>query len=207
MQPNHSEVPGTSLLANPTPSTPVNPKKHILRQRRENPTETPLSGTFTPRKDKGKGKALPIDLVSNDHVLDSSNAKHKIKFDQGDDFIPFRESHSPSVTDEVSQRNTGRNGKAGSPPVQDWDREKSNLKQPDSMEMSGSKGSARDRDRSPDGPGSKHNRKRKHGSEISSSYESKKQRVDIPSRKAPWVAHMNWEHCNNVAEMYVSQFD
>ena len=35
-------------------------------------------------------------------------------------------------------------------------------------------------------------------------YSNKKQRTDAASRKAPWVAGLDWERCNNVAEMYVS---
>jgi hypothetical protein len=34
-------------------------------------------------------------------------------------------------------------------------------------------------------------------------YSNKKQRTDAASRKAPWVTGLNWERCNNVAEMLV----
>lgn len=34
-------------------------------------------------------------------------------------------------------------------------------------------------------------------------YTNKKERLDANSRRAPWVAGVNWEKCNNVAEMCV----
>lgn len=37
-------------------------------------------------------------------------------------------------------------------------------------------------------------------------YLNKKQRVDAASRRAPWVWDVDWESCNNVAEMYVYLF-
>lgn len=34
-------------------------------------------------------------------------------------------------------------------------------------------------------------------------YANKKERLDAKSRRAPWALDVDWENCNNVAEMYV----
>lgn len=67
-------------------------------------------------------------------------------------------------------------------PVREWDR---------------GKGKSRDYDG--------YGRKRKLDEvDLSDGYANKKQRVDAASRRAPWAADVDWEHCNNVAELYVA---
>lgn len=46
--------------------------------------------------------------------------------------------------------------------------------------------------------------KRKHDDiDFNDGYANKKQRTDAASRRAPWAVDVDWENCNNVAEMYV----
>lgn len=47
-------------------------------------------------------------------------------------------------------------------------------------------------------------RKRGHDEiDYNDGYANKKQRTDAASRLAPWAADVEWDKCNNVAEMYV----
>jgi hypothetical protein len=72
-------------------------------------------------------------------------------------------------------------GEEDEPPTREWDKGKS-------------KGRGRDRDSG---------RRRDRDSYGDDGYANKKQRTDAASRKAPWVADIDWDDCNNVAEMYV----
>lgn len=66
------------------------------------------------------------------------------------------------------------------PPVREWDKGKGRAKESDS-------------------------RKRKHDEvDLNDGYANKKQRLDAASRRAPWAVDVDWDKCNNVAEMYVS---
>lgn len=65
------------------------------------------------------------------------------------------------------------------PPVREWDK---------------GKGKARELD----------SRKRKLDEvDVNDGYANKKQRLDAASRRAPWAVDVDWDKCNNVAEMYV----
>ena len=49
-------------------------------------------------------------------------------------------------------------------------------------------------------------RRRKADFDRNDGYNNKKERIDAASRKAPWVADVDWEGSTNVAELYVSFF-
>ena len=102
-------------------------------------------------------------------------------FTGGEDFIPFAsldENDAPST-------------RKGSPPAREWDEGKP-------------KDKGKERERAREGEGGGAGRKRKAEEiDFNDGYANKKERVAAASRKAPWVRDMDWEHCANVAELYV----
>lgn len=98
----------------------------------------------------------------------------------GDDFVPFTLSEPEDEAPPAPA------------PRREWDEGKRSPR-------------GRDRERGRDGERERGAKGKEREVERDDGYASKKQRVDAASRRAPWVAEVEWERCANVAEMYVSQ--
>jgi hypothetical protein len=109
------------------------------------------------------------------------------KSDRDGDDTTVRERQAMSKSDQVptSDHVQGRLKMAGS--EREWDR--------------GKDVAARDDKRNGHG----RDRKRKYD-EYDDGYSNHKRRVEVGSRKCPWVTHLDLNHCSNVAEMWV-KFD
>lgn len=105
--------------------------------------------------------------------LDKPQDATSTSFAADQDFIAF------TFSDE--EKNEEEEVEEVAPPVREWDK---------------GKGKARDYEGS--------GRKRRHDEiDFNDGYADKKQRTDAASRQAPWAADVDWENCNNVAEMCV----
>jgi non-canonical poly(A) RNA polymerase PAPD5/7 len=143
------------------------------------------SGPGSPRgNDKGKGKAQdPI----------SSPDAERVDKPKGRDQTP------PRARDRERDRITVRERSRERERERSRDRDRNREKYRDRE---------RDRDRDRDGYGDRngegiHKRKYEMVFDPNDGYANKKQRTNASSRKAPWVVDLNWDRCNNVAEMCV----
>ena len=149
-----------------------------IRNRLDTPKAPPLKRTRTDDKRKFRDTELELGELPNG----PSRA-----FDIGDDFLPFVVSD-----DEAKVSKTQESHRREKVPEREWDKGK---------RREGDDDGSRDQDRGSRGT------KRKYEmvfDEDSWDYMQRRQDHHHPSRKAPWVADVNWDGCRNVAEMYAS---
>ncbi|KAI0062345.1 Nucleotidyltransferase [Artomyces pyxidatus] len=189
-----SNTPGPSGLSGV--STPVEPPRKEKRKKRREREQAEANAQAGPSsislKDKrrtkgdGSGAATPI-------VVEDTPPAPERTFDPGVDFIPFGLSDEPEGEDRT--RGKSDRERASDRPVnreREWDRGKGKARQWEQ------RADERDRDRDRNGGA----RKRKADDyDRNDGYENKKQRMDAASRKAPWVAGVDWEASANVAEL------
>lgn len=99
---------------------------------------------------------------------------------------------------QISERQTILKSDLNEVPTSDRVKEKSNMPVSEREWDRGKEAAADDKYDRRNGHG--RNRKRKY-EEYDDGYSNKKQRVEVGSRKCPWVADLDLNHCTNVAEM------
>jgi non-canonical poly(A) RNA polymerase PAPD5/7 len=142
------------------------------------PSNIPAAATKLKRRSKSKGSGAATPVPLDERKLPSTLGEPP-SFENNDDFIAFGlEEDEPDIHGHL-HREAKRE-----PREREWDR---------------GKGKARERD---DGGG----RKRKAEFDRNDGYNNKKERTDAASRKAPWVAEVDWEGSTNVADLYAFLF-
>ena len=115
------------------------------------------------------------------------------------DFIPFAPASPPAFPEiEKPSRSNDRKGR-DKIPVREWDNRTSHLPVHKRDENAATTDRVENQDRG------QYGNKRRHDQDLDQYHGNKKQRVDIPLRKAPWVADIDWDRCKNVAEMCAPQ--
>lgn len=130
----------------------------------------------------------PSTSANRDRAAATTNAA-KTTF--GDDFVAFslQEEDTGDLEewgDDANTINTRRDDRDGG--------------RRDDERREGERGRGRDRDRGREDAGKK---RKAPEFDPDDGYQSKKQRQDAASRKAPWIGMMDAEGCTNVAELYV----
>jgi non-canonical poly(A) RNA polymerase PAPD5/7 len=142
------------------------------------PSKTPASATKLKRrsKSKGSGAAAPVPL---DERKSPSALGEPSSFENNGDFIAFGlEEDEPDIHEPLHREAKG---------------------EPRERERDRGKDRARERD---DAGG----RKRKAEFDRNDGYSNKRERTNAASRKAPWVADVDWEGSMNVADLYAFFF-
>ncbi|EIN07011.1 Nucleotidyltransferase [Punctularia strigosozonata HHB-11173 SS5] len=122
---------------------------------------------------------------NEDGPLSGEKNSVNASFQDAEDFVPF----APDSDEEEEDR----------PPVREWDKGKGRERDRDrDGDGDGERRRDRDRDKDRDGDFGRKRERERYGDD---GYVNKKQRLDAASRKAPWVADIDWDSCNNVAEM------
>lgn len=147
---------------------------------------------------------------------EKANAKPVDEVQMGDDFIPFTfesEEEKDEEVDEEQSRPDGRDAKYSQLGVGDPKRYTERDKERDREQPSSSRGKGKERewdagkdsywDREPDRDNRDRDRDRGRNGRYdpNDGYSSKKERMDAASRKAPWLADIDWEGCTNVAQL------
>ncbi len=132
-----------------------------------------ISTAPTKLKRRSKGKRTGQATPVSSGQQKSPVAFEEPSFENNSDFIALTFEDDPEVHDRFGKEDKEE------PPERDWDK---------------GKGKAQERD----GIGG---RKRKADFDRNDGYNTKKERTDATSRKAPWVADIDWEGCTNVAEL------
>jgi len=133
-------------------------------------------------KDKDKGR---------EKFPDSSSRVHG-----GDETKGGVRDDTPPMTEWAKGK---LNGRDRTPPTREWDKGKA-------REHSRDGDRRRDNPRERDSDRSEGKRKYDMVFDFDDGFANKKQRTDALSRKAPWVTGLDWDRCNNVAEMCVSSW-
>ncbi|KII88238.1 hypothetical protein PLICRDRAFT_111020 [Plicaturopsis crispa FD-325 SS-3] len=184
------------------------PRRERRRRERENRAEQPEAGPSTlpskppsetrrrrKRKNKENGDTATgeFDAVSGEFDgLDSEkNDADNAGFEIGEDFVPFVDSEPPTPpptehADTARRKDRDRDTRRDDAPTREWDKGKGRTRdwEWDSRNDSGSK--------------------RKHDTMIDMDEvyaNNRKQREQAQSRRAPWLDNIDWDSCNNVAEM------
>ncbi|KAI0053976.1 hypothetical protein FA95DRAFT_1529800 [Auriscalpium vulgare] len=187
------------------PRAPSEPRKEKRKKRREaeprednadreeNAEAGPGPSTLaskTKKRNKGSKSGTATPLAGPG----AQSAPPAPTFDQNTDFIPFDFADEPDEAEEPA-----RPGDADA-----LERRRENGKA-DRRERDGDSGKGKARVREPEPErdrGGDRGRKRKSGEyDRDDGYDNKKQRLDAASRKAPWVANVDWESSANVAEL------
>ena len=142
-----------------------------------------------------KPAAVPVSS-STANVQDSTAS-----FSLAADFIPFARSSPPPSPADYPWRSNARTARDPSP-VGELDGDKNRKGGYDRAE----KDRFGNQDYSTGRDSGKHANKRRHDQDADQTYGNKKQRLDIPLRKAPWVADIDWDRCRNAAEMCAQQY-
>jgi non-canonical poly(A) RNA polymerase PAPD5/7 len=168
------------------------------------PTNEPLSSIDTKdefNKDRGGRERDVLDAVagpSNISAAVTKLKKRKSKSSGTATPVPLDKRKSPAFAEPPSFENNGEFIAFG-PEEDEPDLSREDKEELRDRETDKGKGKGRERD---DGGG----RKRKADFDRSDGYDNKKQRTDAASRKAPWVADIDWEECTNVADLYAFLF-
>jgi DNA polymerase sigma len=220
-----------TLPAKPAHSIPTTETRRDRRRREK--SSQPLNQPEA-RSSQIDDRDPPVQNPSSSNGVNiggSSTEPHReATFSGGDDFIPFvfsdesldeyntggrKDKHEGSRGPDSSSRVNGRdkgkavvrddkppkterakpNGRDRTPPTREWDKGKVG---------ESSRDGARRRDNPREQDRNRGKRKHEMIFDLDDGYSNKKQRTDASSRKAPWVAGVDWDKCNNVAEMCVS---
>ncbi|CAL1705450.1 unnamed protein product [Somion occarium] len=204
-------------------SLPARPKSARIASSKPTPsasrsTSVGASSSAESRKSRRKNKNKKVDTQSEAGPSNSNNAVvdsppndngassstsgssmrangHSSTFPESD-FIPFSFDDEPELYEEPEAVDSKGKQKANDtqtenekePYAREWDKGKSRMLAKDSRSQAGQKRKSEQLDFNDD-------------------YLNKKQRVDAASRRAPWVWDVDWESCNNVAEMLHREVD
>jgi non-canonical poly(A) RNA polymerase PAPD5/7 len=180
------------------------------------------SGSRAPaRNDRTRDPSPEPPLTNGGFANSREAAATKQTFEEGEDFIPFTFSEPPSPS-EKEDRNynksksatrvlDGSRSRGWEHAVEDarrdrdrgWDEDKRRHRDRSYSPRPRDKGKGRENGT----PSKHHDRKYDMVFDFDDGYANKKERLDPSSRKAPWLDSVDWESCNNVAEMCVTYYE
>jgi non-canonical poly(A) RNA polymerase PAPD5/7 len=151
-------------------------------------------------KDRGGREHDVLDAVAGPSNVSAvvTKLKRKRKSSGTATPVPPDEQKSPAFAEPPSFENNGDFIAFGSE-EEEPDLHREDKEELRDRETDKGKGKARERD---DGGG----RKRNADLDRNDGYDNKKRRIEAASRKAPWVADVDWEGSTNVAELYAFLF-
>jgi non-canonical poly(A) RNA polymerase PAPD5/7 len=135
------------------------------------PSNLPTVPTKPKRRSKGKRSGQATPVSPGRQK--SPVTFEEPSFENNGDFIAFRFEDDPEIHDHFRKEDKEE------PREREWDKGKRKAQEHDTIG----------------------GRKRKADFDRSDGYNSKKERTDAASRKAPWVTDVDWEGCANVAEL------
>ncbi|KAH7889322.1 hypothetical protein F5I97DRAFT_2052779 [Phlebopus sp. FC_14] len=153
-------------------------RNHHTHARSPSPIGSSSKRRRTEGSRKGKEKAYEEELEPGE-----IEAEPPKSFNIGDDFIPFvaSDDEMPSEENTRSPKDSRRRDKM---PEREWDR-----------------GKPPRRDRDEDSGGTKRKHDLVYDGDDGWAYRRRQQYGSPTQRKTPWVTHVDWDSCHNVAEM------
>jgi hypothetical protein len=196
---------------------PIAEENNQIPQFEAGSSKSSSSGS-SPRKDRKRKTSTELPLPNR--AADKGGETGGQTFEEGEDFIPFTLSDPPSSSEieDRNNRNSGKGSGADRKRGHDWERGIDEARKERDRGWDEDRHRGRDRSDSPrpqdkgkgtaDGTASRRqNGKYDMVFDFNDGFANKKQRVDASSRKAPWVEKVDWEECNNVAELYVFYYE